>query len=114
MSEKPQFPELPAAVASYLSTPKELLSEVLEQIFEDDAVVHDDGQTHVGIDAIASWTDQVASAFTFTRTVISVIVQPNASIVVVLLKGDFPGSPVELHHHFSLTDNRISALTICT
>jgi hypothetical protein len=56
----------------------------------------------------------VASAFTFTRTVVSSIVQPNATNVGVLVQGDFPGSPVELHHHFSIADDRISALTICS
>ena len=112
MSENPQFPELPAPVATYLTTPKGLLS--LEAVFTGEAVVHDDGHTHIGIDAIASWTNEVASAFTFTRTVISAIVQPNAAIVGVLVTGNFPGSPVDLHHHFSLTDGRITALTICT
>jgi len=46
--------------------------------------------------------------------VISAIVLPNAAIVRVVVKGDFPGSPVELHHHFSLADLRITALTIWT
>jgi hypothetical protein len=114
MSENPQFPQLPAPVATYLTTPKGLLSDELEALFTGDAVVHDDGHTHIGIDAIASWTNEVTSAFTFTRAVISAIVRPNAAIVGVLVKGNFPGSPVELHHHFSLTDDRISALTICT
>ena len=112
MSENPQFPELQSTVAKYLTTPKEQLS--VDQVFASNAVVHDDGHTHIGIDAIAAWTNEVAAVFTFTRTVINVIVQPNAAIVVVLLKGDFPGSPVELHHHFSLTGDRITALTICT
>lgn len=114
MSENPKSPELPAAVATYLTTPKRLLPEALEQVFTGDAVVHDDGQTHIGIDAIASWTNQVASAFTFTRAVNGAMFQSNAAMVGVLVNGDFPGSPVELHHHFSLTDHRISALTICT
>ena len=114
MSEDPQFPELQSTVAKYLTTPKEQLSDALDEVFASDAVVHDDGHTHIGIDAIAAWTNEVAAAFTFTRTVINVIVQPNAAIVAVLVKGDFPGSPVELHHHFSLTGDRIAALTICT
>lgn len=114
MSKNPQIQELPAAVATYLTTPKGLMSEELEQVFTGDAVVHDDGHTYIGIDAIASWTNQVASAFTFTSTVISAIVQPNAPIVGVVVNGNFPGSPVELHHHFSLAGLRITALTICT
>jgi hypothetical protein len=114
MSGASLISELPGAASIYLTTPKESLSEILGDVFTGDAVVHDDSHTHIGIDAIASWTNQVASAFTFTRTVVSSIVQPNATIVGVLVQGDFPGSPVELHHHFSIADDRITALTICT
>jgi hypothetical protein len=114
MTEKPHLTELPANVAAYLTTPKDQLSDGLDQLFTSDAVVHDHGRTHVGIDAIAAWSNEVASAFTFTRTVISVFVQPNSALVGVLVQGDFPGSPVELHHHFSLADDRIAAFTICT
>ena len=114
MSEDSQFPELSGAVATYLRTPKKQLSATLEHVFAIDAVVHDDGQTHIGIGAIDAWTNEVAAAFTFTRTVVGAIVQPSAAIVRVLVEGNFPGSPVELHHHFSIADDRISALTICT
>lgn len=114
MSDSPQFPELQNTVATYLSTPKGQLSVALSEVFTSDAVVHDDGHTHMGINEIAAWANEVATAFTFTRTVISAIVQPNAAVVRVRVKGDFPGSPVELHHHFSLTEDRIAALTICT
>ena len=98
----------------YLTTPKDLLSEALDEVFTSDAVVHDDGHTHIGIEAISSWSNQVSSAFTFTRTVIGATVQPNVAIVRVLVEGNFPGSPIELHHHFSLISDRIAALTICT
>ena len=37
----------------------------------------------------------------------------SAAIVQVKLEGNFPGSPVELHHHFSLAGYKIAALTIC-
>jgi hypothetical protein len=67
----------------------------------------------VGLGAIHSWCDEVAAAFTFTRTIGDVTLFDAAAIVQVRLEGNFPGSPVELHHHFSLTGNKITALTIC-
>jgi hypothetical protein len=33
--------------------------------------------------------------------------------VSVNVEGDFPGSPIRLHHHFTLDGDRISALTVC-
>jgi hypothetical protein len=106
--------ELSPAVHTYLTTPKDEIGPILGQLFTDDAVVHDEGRTHSGIDAIRVWNDSVATAFTYTRTVVSATLWPSAAIVAARLEGDFPGSPVRLHHHFSLTDDKICALTICT
>jgi hypothetical protein len=105
--------DLPPAVNTYLRTPKDKVGSILGQMFTGDAVVHDEGRTHIGIDAIRTWNDSVAAAFTFTRTVVSAALRDNTAIVQAKLEGDFPGSPVELPHHFSVTDNKICALTIC-
>lgn len=104
---------IPQPVRTYLTTPKAELGPRLAELFTEDAVVHDDGRTHVGLDAIRAWTDAVASAFTFTRTVTDTTTAGNAVVVRTRVAGDFPGSPVDLHHHFSLDGERISALTIC-
>ena len=104
---------LPVAVETYLATPKDELGPILGEVFAADAVVHDEGNTHVGIDAIRAWSDAVAAAFSFTREVVSGVVRGGAVVVRVDVKGDFPGSPVELHHHFSIADGKIMALTIC-
>jgi hypothetical protein len=113
MTDLPQVADLPRAVAIYLSTPRQQVGEILDELFTTDAAVHDEGQTHLGIGAIQAWNGQVAAAFTFTRTITSATVWPGAAIVTVHLEGDFPGSPVELHHHFSLADEKIMAMTIC-
>ncbi|MDT7622961.1 MAG: hypothetical protein QOF99_3862, partial [Pseudonocardiales bacterium] len=36
-----------------------------------------------------------------------------AAALRVEVAGNFPGSPVVLHQHFSLAGDRIAALTIC-
>jgi hypothetical protein len=103
----------PPAVHTYLTTPKHEIGPILGQLFTDDAVVHDEGRTHSGIDAIRAWNNTVATAFTYTRTVVGATLWHDTVIVAARLDGDFPGSPVLLHHHFSLTDDKICALTIC-
>jgi hypothetical protein len=90
-----------------------MVGPIVEKLFATDAVVHDEGRTHVGRDAIRDWADAVAAAVTFTRTITDVALPGNAAIVRTRLEGDFPGSPVDLHHHFSIADSKISALTIC-
>ncbi|MET0187791.1 MAG: nuclear transport factor 2 family protein [Pseudonocardia sediminis] len=105
--------DTPTVVETYLSTPKEAAAPLVGELFTADAVVHDEGRTHVGADAIRAWTTGVASAFTFTRTVTEVLRRGDAVVASVHLDGDFPGSPVDLHHHFTVSGGRIAALTIC-
>ena len=105
---------LPAAVAAYLATPTARIAADVDRLFAPDAVVHDDGHDHVGADAIRTWSDRVGTAFTVDRTVTGSRTVGPATIVTVHLRGDFPGSPVDLHHHFTLDGDRIGALTICT
>jgi hypothetical protein len=106
--------ELPTAVHTYLATPKDQIGPLLEQLFTADAIVHDDGHTHIGLTAIRDWNNAVTSAFSYTRTVSEVEVRQSAAVTLVRLEGNFPGSPIDLHHHFSLHEGRICALTICT
>jgi hypothetical protein len=113
MTQDTTTERLPAAVSTYLTTPKAELSSMISELFTGDSVVHDEGQTHIGLDAIRTWTDNISAAFSFTRTITSSILTGNAAIVLARLEGDFPGSPVDLHHHFSLAGDKISALTIC-
>ena len=82
-------------------------------VFTEDAVVRDDGRTYVGIEEIVAWKSAVSTAFTFTQKIESVNTPGSAVVVSVKVEGDFPGSPVQLHHHFTLDGDRISALTVC-
>jgi hypothetical protein len=104
---------LPAAVRVYLTTPKARIGPLLEQLFTSDAIIRDDGHTHVGLTAIHKWNTTVTSAFGYTRTIRAVGRRESAAVVVVRVEGDFPGSPVDLHHHFSVHEDKICALTIC-
>jgi hypothetical protein len=105
--------DLPTAIRSYLDTPNEQVGSRLSELFTEDAVVHDEGRTHVGLESIQRWNDDVASAFRFTREVIEYLVRGRAAVVRVRIDGNFPGSPVELHHHFSLHGDKIALMTIC-
>ncbi|GAA4702908.1 nuclear transport factor 2 family protein [Pseudonocardia yuanmonensis] len=105
--------DAPEAVAAYLRARTDTDVETIVGCFAPDAVVHDEGRDHVGTEAIRAWTNGVAAAYTLTRTVRSVRSIGPATVVAVEVAGNFPGSPVVLHHHFTLTDRGIAALTIC-
>jgi hypothetical protein len=105
---------LPIAIRSYLETPSQDVGTKLGELFTGDAVVHDDGHTHVGLESIQRWNNEVVSAFAFTREVVEVLVRGSGTVVRLRIEGDFPGSPIDLHHHFSLDGNKIALMTICT
>jgi SnoaL-like domain len=104
---------LPTAIQLYLESPVQHVGTRFSELFTDDAVVHDDGNTYVGLESIQRWNNDAASAFTFTREVVEVLIRGAGAVVRVRIEGSFPGSPVELHHHFSLDGNKIALMTIC-
>ncbi|MEU7814888.1 nuclear transport factor 2 family protein [Pseudonocardia sp. NPDC049154] len=105
--------DAPEAVATYLRAKTDTDVGTIVGCFTPDAVVHDEGRDHVGTAEIRAWAEGVAAAYTLTRTVRSVRGVGAATVVAVEIAGDFPGSPVLLHHHFTLADGSLAALTIC-
>jgi hypothetical protein len=77
--------------------------------FADDAVVEDEGHVHRGIDAIRAWRTSVPAVHYDVRAV-----EPtdDGERALVVISGDFPGSPVDLAFTFTYADGRIRTLTI--
>ncbi|OLT19319.1 hypothetical protein BJF78_11275 [Pseudonocardia sp. CNS-139] len=104
---------LPEAVEAYLQAKFDENADGLAALFAEDAVVHDENRDHAGRAAIRDWAAGVSAAYDITRTVTGTTVHGPAALVRVRVAGNFPGSPVDLHHHFTVADDRIAALTIC-
>ncbi|TCK21771.1 nuclear transport factor 2 family protein [Pseudonocardia endophytica] len=77
--------------------------------FSRDAVVEDDGQRHVGIDAVRAWRTAVPSV---TYSVRRVGPTPDGQEAIADIAGDFPGSPVRLEFTFRFDGDAIRHLTI--
>lgn len=78
--------------------------------FADDAVVTDEGRTHVGAEAIAAWRGEVPPVTYDVRNVEPTATGRRAHTEIA---GDFPGSPVLLRFDFAFdTDGRITRLAI--
>jgi SnoaL-like domain len=79
--------------------------------FAPDVVVEDDGQTHVGIDAVRAWRRSVPGVAYDVRAVGDTT--DGSHVVTTEISGDFPGSPVLLGFVFTFDDEgRISRLVI--
>ncbi len=105
--------DIPAAVAAYLEAKDGGDAGTVLDSFAHDAVVHDEGHDHIGTDAIRTWTAEISAAYELTRTVLETRRSGAATLVRIRVAGNFPGSPVELHQHFTVSEGRITALTIC-
>jgi ketosteroid isomerase-like protein len=108
-----QLTDAPEVVGTYLDAKTATDIDATVGCFTRDAVVHDEGRDHVGADAIRAWAEGVVTTFELTRTIREVRPLGPGTVVAVEVAGNFPGSPVVLHHHFSVDGDRITALTIC-
>jgi hypothetical protein len=79
--------------------------------FAPDVVVEDDGQTHVGVDAVRAWRRSVPGVAYDVRAVAET--SDGSHVATVEISGDFPGSPVLLGFVFTFDDQGlISRLVI--
>jgi hypothetical protein len=79
--------------------------------FAPGAVVEDDGQTHVGIDAVRGWRRSVPGVAYDVRAVAET--STGSHVATTEISGDFPGSPVLLGFAFTYDDaGLISRLVI--
>lgn len=80
--------------------------------FTDDAVVQDESQAIRGKDAIKLWLATTIKKYRFQFRAKDMRTQAEQMVVTMEVAGTFPGSPVTLDYHFTLTNDKIASLTI--
>ena len=104
----------PAIVKTYFQLAAQGDSETYLALFDDDAIVEDEGNTYRGIEAIRQWRAEVPMV---TYDITAVDAAPDGGVVVTAtVTGDFPGSPFAgLRFHFvRFDDAKIRTLYIRT
>jgi hypothetical protein len=105
--------ELPAVVTTYLAAHQARDVATAIEVFTLDAVVTDEGRTHIGREQIRAWLGSAATEYTFTTEFLSATrFDASRFDVVQRLKGDFPGGLADLHFRFVLDGTSISRLVI--
>lgn len=98
-----------ALIARYFELAPSDDLEAYVSLFAADAVVEDDGRTHIGVDAVRAWHADVPSV-TYSVVDVTHVGHPVATAEIA---GDFPGSPVTLRFAFvEVQDGLIRRLTI--
>ena len=104
--------ELPEPVSGYFSADRNADTDAVIRQFADNAVVIDEGRTHVGHDAIRSWMINSAAQYSYVVEPFDVTTEAGLTVVTAHLEGNFPGSPVDLRYRFGLDGDRIASLEI--
>ncbi|WP_193164261.1 nuclear transport factor 2 family protein [Microbulbifer hainanensis] len=103
---------LPDPISTYFSACNGADPARLARCFTRDASVKDDGQAHLGHDAIEAWQRESRQKYEFSIEPLSVAQDGDRVTVATNVVGNFPGSPIQLDHVFLLAGDKIQSLEI--
>ncbi len=98
--------QLPQPIATYMQATNAHDTDALLACFTADAVVTDEGQEYHGVSQIRAWREKTNEQYQFTLEVTDIAEGGNETIVTTLVSGNFDGSPVQLHFHFTVAKTR--------
>ena len=78
--------------------------------FTPDAVVEDEGHTFRGTAEIQAWIEEAFRKYRPFLEVTSVTISDTGMVITGTVSGSFPGSPIVLHYHLTITQDHISSL----
>ncbi len=102
---------LPEPIAAYFAADKHN-PEAVVRCFTAQAVVKDEGCSHVGLEAIRAWKAGASSKYTYTSEPVALEQKDERHLVTSRVTGNFPGSPVDLRYEFRLERGLIASLEI--
>ena len=103
---------LPAPISRYFAADEQRDAEAFSRCFTGDAIVKDEGHTHIGLAAILQWKAEASTKYSYTVTPVAMDDEDARTIVTSHLTGNFPGSPVDLRYLFRLEGDKIAELEI--
>jgi SnoaL-like domain len=80
--------------------------------FADDAIVRDEGHTHIGRPAIRDWFERVSLNYSMVLHVSGLTTQDGEPVLHGKVSGKFDGSPLDMRYYLGLKDGKIVALKI--
>ena len=104
--------KLPKIIEDYFAADRDGGADAVVACFTDEAVVKDEGKTHVGLEAIRRWKAGSVKKYSYTVEPFLIATENGKTLVTSHLVGDFPGSPVDLRYFFVLADAKIAELEI--
>jgi hypothetical protein len=103
---------LPNVVTALIKSQAQFDSAAFGDCFATDAVVFDEGKTHVGRNAIRQWNTHTNTEYQTTLQPVNYVDNENGGILTTQVSGTFPGSPIVVQYNFELKDGLIQSLKI--
>ena len=103
---------LPEPVAAFFAAERTEDLDALARCFGDRAVVRDEGRTIEGPPDIKQWMRDAKAKYQHTVEPIEVSSREGKTVVVARVAGNFPNSPLDLEHVFTIEGGRISSLEV--
>jgi hypothetical protein len=104
--------KLPRVLADYFAATNAHDVGAMIASFTEDATVHDEGRDHVGVSAIRAWMKETIEKYDYKVEPIESSRNGSSAVVLVSLRGKFPGSPITLQYAFTLSGERVARLEI--
>ena len=105
--------KLPDPLASYFDAVNREDVDAMLTPFAANAVVTDEGKTRSGVVELREWIEEVTEKY-HPRFEVEDVVEDGAgaAVVIGLVSGTFPGSPIRLRYIFRLSEGTIARLEI--
>jgi len=105
--------DLPEPLHRYFAAQNALDADLMTACFAPDAVVHDEGGTYVGREAIRGWKQDTIAKYGISIDPLKANQQGDRTVVDARVAGNFPGSPANLAYTFGVSpDGLIRTLDI--
>ena len=104
--------DAPEPIAAYLAAEEAKDADALSRCFTEDGTVRDEGRDYRGRDAIRQWKQVADEKYRYVLPMVNAQTRGNEVTVRARLTGEFPGSPIELDHIFTLSNDKIASLEI--
>jgi ketosteroid isomerase-like protein len=104
--------KLPRLLADYFAATNAHDVAAMSAAFSEDATVHDEGRDHHGLAAIRAWMKETIEKYDYQVDPLDSSRTGKKAVVLVSLRGTFPGSPITLQYDFTLEGQKVSRLEI--
>src|SRR5580704_5351427 len=104
--------DVPEPVAAYLVAEAAKGPDALSHCFTEDGTVRDEGRDYRGHNSIRQWKQTVDTKYRYVSQTVNAQTHRDKVNVRARLVREFPRSPAELDHVFTLSDDKIVSLEI--